>query len=99
MAQYPSNIPVGVVLSASITTDTGTQVKTGSGVLLGLSVITPQSGASATIYDGTSTSGTELYTVALTVAGPIVFPTTRFLIGLFIQTAGGTAATIKVANY
>lgn len=99
MAQYPLNIPLGAALSTAITTDTNTQVKTGGGVLMGMSVLVAGSAWTATIYDGTSASGTELYTVALDTVGPIVFPPTRFVTGLFVVTAGTTAGSVKVANF
>ena len=99
MPQYPLNLPVGTPLSNAITTNTGTQVKTGRGVLMGLSVISPGSSWTATFYDGTSTAGTELATVTFTAAGPINFPQIRFITGLFVQTSGTTAGSFKVANF
>lgn len=98
MPQYPLNLPVGAPLSAAITTNTGTQVKTGPGVLMGLSVTNAGSGWTATFYDGTGTSGKELAVVDLTV-GPVVFPQLRFTAGLFVETAGTTAGSFMVANF
>ena len=99
MPQTPLNIPLGAPLSAAITTNASTQVKTGGGVLLGLSVLTAGSAWAATIYDGTSTAGLELATVALDAVGPIAFPPLRFVTGLFVVTAGTTAGSVKVANF
>lgn len=99
MPQYPLNIPLGATLSAAITTNTGTQIKTGPGVLTGLSVNTAGSAWTATIYDGTSTSGTKLYTIDLNAVGPIAIPPTRFVTGLFVQTAGTTAGSAQVVSF
>ena len=99
MPQYPLNIPLGAALSTAITTNTNTQIKTGPGVLTGLSVITAGTAWTATIYDGTSASGTELAVVDLNTVGPITFPVLRFTTGLFIVTAGTTAGSVKVASF
>lgn len=99
MTQPAFGLPVGVPVGTAITTNASTQVKTNAGVLMGLSVITAGSAWTATIYDGTSTSGTELYTVSLDTVGPIVFPPTRFTTGLFIVTAGTTAGSVKPLNF
>ncbi|HQT68624.1 MAG TPA: hypothetical protein PLC74_13585 [Acetobacteraceae bacterium] len=97
--QNPLNIPLGAALSAPITTSTGTQVKTGGGVLTGISVLVAGSAWTATFYDGTSTSGTELASIACDTVGPVSFPPMRFVTGLFVETAGTTAGSVKVASF
>lgn len=99
MGQTPLNLPVGAPLSNAITTNAGTQVKTGPGVLMGLSVLNAGSAWVATFYDGTSASGTELATVTFSGTGPIMFPQLRFVTGLFVQTSGTTAGSFKVAHF
>lgn len=99
MPQYPLNIPLGAAPSASITTNTGTLIKTGGGVLTGLSVLTAGSAWTGAIYDGTSTSGTLIANVALNTVGPISFAPVRFVTGLFIETAGTTPGSVTVLNF
>lgn len=99
MPQYPLNIPLGAAPSAAITTNTGTQVKTGGGVLTGLSVLTAGSAWTGAIYDGTSTSGTLLANVSLDAVGPITFSPIRFITGLFVETAGTTPGSVTVLNF
>lgn len=99
MPQYPLNLPVGAPLSAAITTNAGTQVKTGPGVLLGLTVLNAGTDWTATLYDGVSTGGDELAVVTFSGTGPITFPPLRFVNGLFIQTSGTTPGSFKVARF
>lgn len=98
MAQYSAVYQASAHVGTAITTNASTQVKTGPGILMGLSVNTAGSSWTATIYDGTSTSGTLLYTVDLNTVGPIIFPNTIFNTGLFIVTAGTTAGSVKPVN-
>ncbi len=99
MPQQIFGLPIGVPVGTAITSNASTQVKTGGGILMGLSVNTAGSAWTATIYDGTSTSGTLLYTVDLNTVGPITFPPTRFVNGLFIVTAGTTAGSVTPLNF
>lgn len=96
--QYPLSYQVAAHIGSAITANANTQVKTGAGILYGLSVNTAGSAWVATIYDGTSASGTLLYTVDLNAVGPIVTPPTIFNIGLFIVTSGTTAGSVKPIN-
>lgn len=77
----------------------GHQVKTGPGTFYGLSVNTPGTTSTATIYDGTSTSGTKLGTYSTTVQGaaPAPGPGFEFTTGLFIVLAGGAPADVTIA--
>lgn len=98
MTQYSAAYQAAAHVGTAITTNTSTQVKTGPGILKGLSVNTAGSSWTATIYDGTSTSGKWLYTVNLNTVGPVTFPDTIFNTGLFIVTAGTTAGSVKPVN-
>ena len=73
----------------------GDQVKTGAGLLQGLTINTGGTTSSATLYDGTSTSGTKLATVATTALGSLTF-NIAFTTGLFVVLAGGAAADVTV---
>jgi hypothetical protein len=95
--QNPLNLPVGSQL-ATTTIATAGQVSTGPGVLTGLSILTPGTTWAITLYDGTSTSGNELYTLTVTADGPISIPPTRFVTGLYIGMSG-TAGTMKVVGF
>ena len=97
--QYPQIYKLAGHVGTAITTNASTQVKTGPGVLLGLSVNTAGSAWTATIYDGTSAAGKLLYTVGLDAVGPVVFPNTVFNTGLFIVTAGTTAGSVSPVNF
>ena len=98
MAQYPQIYGFAAHVGTAITTNASTQVKKGPGILMGLSVNTAGSAWEATIYDGTSASGTLLYTVSLDTVGPITFPMTIFNTGLFILTSGTTAGSVSPIN-
>lgn len=86
------------ILVKNIATSTNTQVKTGAGTFLGLTINTGQAGATATVYDGTSSAGTKLGTYSLAAQGVLSFPGggIPFATGLFVVTAGGTPADITV---
>ncbi|MGC9271243.1 hypothetical protein [Acidiphilium sp.] len=99
MPQYPLNLPLGTRPGTPITTSTGTQVKTGGGVLMGASVLVAGSAWTASVYDGTSTAGTLLYVLSADAVGPICIPPTRFVTGLFVETAGTTAGSIVMAHF
>lgn len=53
------------------TTTAGAQIKTGPAGLYG--IVSTVTGGSCTLYDGTSTSGTILYTKSLTVGDVVHF--------------------------
>lgn len=100
MPQYPAQVmPSHPHLSSAITTNTGTQVKTTGGTLMGVIVNTAGTSWTATLYDGTSSSGTLLGTVSLNAVGPISFPGLGFKTGLFVQPAGTTPGSFTVAYF
>lgn len=99
MPQIPLNVPVGAEVSAPITTNTGTQVKSTNGVLAGVIVNTAGTSWTVTFYDGTSTSGTQLAVLAGDTAGPIVLPPIKFKTALFVETAGSSAGALQVAYF
>jgi hypothetical protein len=90
--------PASGTSSVNISTATSTQIKTGAGTFYGLSVNTPEAGATATIYDGTDNTGKLLGTYPLTAAGPLNAPANGlpFSVGLFVVTAGGSPANVTV---
>lgn len=98
IASAPSGSGIGTK-TLNITTATNTQVKTGAGTFLGLSVNTPEAGATATIYNGTSSAGTLLGVFSLAAQTSLTMPGGGypFTVGLFVVTAGGTPANITVA--
>lgn len=93
----PAPAATGVALK-NITTSVGTLVKTGAGALIGLTINTPEAGASATVYDGTDNTGTVLGVIALTAQNVINFPGAgwMFAVGLYVVTAGGSPANITL---
>ena len=64
-------------------------------VLQGLTINTGGTTSTATLYDGTSTAGTKLATVATTALGSLTF-NAAFTVGLFAVLAGGAAADVTV---
>ena len=106
MTAYPNNqsnpaaaTPVWIAgdLSHNTAANTaGYQVKTGAGVLKGLSVNTVGVTSSATFYDGTSTSGAKLGTFS-TLAQNSLPLNLAFTDGLFVVLAGGTPADVTIA--
>lgn len=85
----------------NITTAASTLVKTGTGVLHGITINTPVSSSSITIYDGTSASGTKIGTI--TLGSTINDSGQRMLleydvvfgVGLFIVTTGTNDLTVS----
>lgn len=73
-----------------------TQVKTGAGVLLGISVNTGDTGATVAAYDGTSASDPKLGQWSAVGAGPITLPGggLPFATGLFVVVAADPDVTI-----
>lgn len=82
--------------STNINTATSTQVKTGSGTLLSVVVNTGGASSTLTLYDGTSTSGKKLATMATATSAVSLPYNLKFSTGLFAVTANGTAADITV---
>jgi hypothetical protein len=77
----------------NIATNTGTQVKTGAGVLRSITVNTTAAGA-ITIYDNTSAAGTKIGTMkASIVEGTYVYDA-KFSTGLHIVTAAASDITV-----
>jgi hypothetical protein len=75
----------------------GYQVKTGAGVFRGVTVNTAGVTApSATIYDGTSTSGTKLATINTGTQISLEY-NIAFTVGLFIVLSATTPADVTVA--
>lgn len=93
-----SGVTAGAKFS-NITTNASTQVKTGAGTFLGLSVNTAGTTSTATVYDGTSTAGAKIGTFSTVAQGGPAIPASgyAFTTGLFVVTAGGAAADITVA--
>lgn len=87
--------PPGQTLK-NITTSASTLVKTGPGTILGLTVNTPEAGATAAIYDGIDNSGTLLGTFSLAAQGAIALGYS-VAVGIFVVTTGGTPANITVS--
>lgn len=74
----------------NITTNTNTQVKTGSGYLHTLVINTVGTGETLTLFDNTSCAGTKIATITA-VAGVGVYPfDSQFTFGLCVTTAGTT---------
>lgn len=88
--------PAPGALQKNITTSTGTLIKTGPGVLLGLSINTGQSGATVKLYDGIDNSGTLLGTWSAAAQNSVALGWS-FVTGLYAVTAGGSPADITVS--
>jgi hypothetical protein len=66
--------------------------------LIGITVNTPQTGATATIYDGTDNTGANLGVVSLAAQNVVNLPGGwAFAVGLYVVTAGGTPANITLS--
>lgn len=93
------NIFPAVWAYSNITTNTTTVVKSGAGILHGITI--NNAGASAnvlTIYDNTAGSGTVIGTIDTVELNGRYLPfDVRFGTGLTIVTATGTAADVTVA--
>ncbi len=93
---YSSQVPFNV---ATVNTLGGAQLATGGGHIAGPAAVKTAGSADnvATLYDGTSTSGTPLATFSLGSVGPAMMPNTNFATGLFIDVIGTTAGTVEIA--
>lgn len=76
----------------------GHQIKSGAGTLQGVNVNTVGTSSTATLYDGTNTSGTKLATIDTTKAGPNLYDV-AFTTGLFIVSSTVTPADITVSYF
>ena len=91
--------PTGGATAKNIATSTTTLVKTGSGLLFGLSVNTGGTGSTAAVHDGIDASGPLIGTFSTTAQGGPNIPNigVSFKVGLCVLTAdGGGAANISV---
>lgn len=97
----PAAYPQGGATPRNITTSTTTQVKTGAGILFGLSINTGQAGASVTLLDGTGGAGTKIGTFSAAAQGGPTFPQAgiAFATGLSVVTAGATPADVTVTYF
>jgi len=75
----------------------GDQAKLGAGILRGLTVNTAGLTSTATLYDGTSTSGTKLGTFSTLAQNSLQDLNLAFATGLFVVLAGGTPADVTVS--
>ena len=73
----------------------GAQLKTGKGVLNGITVNTGVAGASVALYDGTSTAGTKLGTFAATAQFGATSLGIPFTTGLFVVVTNAPDVTIS----
>lgn len=89
--------PLGAQL-ANITTNTTTLLKSGSGVVSGLSINTGGTTSTVKIYDGLTAAGTLLGTFSSTAQNGVTLPAGGFpfTTGLCVVTAGAAAADITV---
>ncbi|MDE2105751.1 MAG: hypothetical protein KGL39_51480, partial [Patescibacteria group bacterium] len=76
----------------------GDQVKTGAGVLQGLTINTAGTTSSVTLYDGLSTAGVKLATISSVAQGALTF-NIAFTTGLFAVLAGGAAADVTLSYF
>lgn len=82
--------------SAHINTSTTTLVKTGPGILNSVTVNTPGSGWTATIYDSLTGSGTVLAVISSPSQGQILYGI-PFSTGLTVVTASGTPGDLTIS--
>lgn len=99
---YPSNqtnpaaaIPVysGAAKYSHINAAGNTQAVTGTGVLLGVVVNTGVSGATVTLYDGTSAAGTLIAVISAATQGGFTYGV-GVTTGLFVVVAGTPDVTV-----
>jgi hypothetical protein len=75
----------------------GTQIKTGMGTLLGVTVNTAGTGAAIlTLYDGTSTAGPVIGAFSTLAVIALDLQPVKFVTGLFAVVAGTTSGNITV---
>lgn len=84
----------------NITTNTTTLVKTGTGILGGITINTKGATSNtATIFDSLTGTGTKIGTIDTTAAQGTLLYDVLFVTGLTIVTATGTAADLTVEWY
>lgn len=89
-----------VFASTNITTNTTTTIKSGPGVLGGVTINTKGTAANtATLFDSTTGSGTKIGTIDTTSAQGTLLYDILFVNGLTITTATGGAADLTVEWY
>ena len=95
MPQHPNNIPIGAV-PTTVNANTGTQLKTGAGVFLGVNAVVAGTTWVLSFYDNTSATGTPI-AVVNTGSATGTFPSApvKFSTGLYVSGAG-TAGTARV---
>lgn len=76
----------------------GDQIKSGAGVLASVTINTAGTSSTATLYDGTNTSGIKLATIDTTSSRTLNF-NAAFTTGLFIVSSTVTPADITVGYY
>lgn len=79
--------------------NTGFQAKASGGAVAGISVNTPETASTVTLYDGMSTSGRKIGTFVTTAAGYLPLPGINFATGLYAVTTGGTPPDVTVLFY
>jgi hypothetical protein len=79
-----------------VTTATTTLVKSGAGIIGGISVNTTAAGT-ITVYDSLTASGTKIGTLKASVAEGTYLSNVTFSIGLTIVTAAASDVTVKWA--
>lgn len=72
---------------------TGVAIKTGIGSLRSITVGTGQAASTLTLYDGTSSGGTEIIALS-TTAQFFCRPACQFLVGLYAVVTGTASVTI-----
>ncbi len=90
-----NNRPAGASAYNTSANTAGYQVKSGAGILRGVTVNTVGTTSSATFYDGTSTSGTKLATMSTLSQTSLTYDVS-FTTGLFVVLAGGVAADVTI---
>jgi hypothetical protein len=95
----PANYPQGGFNTTNLTAAGSTLIKTGPGILGGLSINTAGTGASVTLFDNTAASGKKLGTFSANAQGGPVLPQAglSFAIGLFAVVAGAPAPDVTAA--
>lgn len=93
----PLKTVTGGYLHAHITAPTaGVQVYTGVGVLKAVIINNIGAGVTVTLYDGTSTSGTEIGVIGGTLTVETLTYNATFNTGLFIVVAATTAPDLTI---
>jgi hypothetical protein len=89
------SLPAGWSVYNTAANTVGFAVSATAGVFHGVTINTGGTTSTATFYDGTSTAGTKLATVATTAIGSLTYDA-KLAIGLFIVLAGAGAADVTI---